>query len=71
MLAVVEAMISYDVPRDCMKVLSIGYGDEPYRVIRRMMGSGLPDNSVSSAATLSISGLATIKHESTSRAWAR
>jgi Patatin-like phospholipase len=41
MLAVVEAMIAYDVPRERIKVLSIGCGDEPYHVIRRMTWGGL------------------------------
>src|SRR5207253_3113958 len=40
-LAVVEAMIAYDVPRDRVKVLSIGCGDEPYHVTRRMTWGGL------------------------------
>ena len=34
--AVVEAMICYDVPRDRIKVLRIGCGDEAYHVKRRM-----------------------------------
>lgn len=41
MLAVVEAMIAYDVPRERIKVLSIGCGDEPYHVTRRMTWGGL------------------------------
>lgn len=41
MLAVVEAMIAYDVPRERIKVLSIGCGDEPYHVTRRMIWGGL------------------------------
>ena len=41
MLAVVEAMIAYDVPRERIKVLSIGCGDEPYLVTRRMTWGGL------------------------------
>ena len=41
MLAIVEAMISYDVPRERIKVLSIGCGDDPYYVTRRMVGGGL------------------------------
>jgi uncharacterized protein len=41
MLAVVEAMIAYDVPRDRIKVLSFGCGDEPYHVTRRMTWGGL------------------------------
>jgi uncharacterized protein len=41
MLAVVEAMIAFDVPRDRIKVLSIGCGDDPYHVTRRMTWGGL------------------------------
>ena len=41
MLAVVEAMTAYDVPREQIKVLSIGCGDEPYHVTRRMTWGGL------------------------------
>ena len=41
MLAIAEAMICYDVPRERIKVLSIGCGDEPYYVTRRMIGGGL------------------------------
>lgn len=41
MLAVVEALIAYDVPRERIKVLSIGCGDEPYHVTRRMTWGGL------------------------------
>ena len=41
MLAIVEAMISYDVPRERIKVLSIGCDDDPYYVTRRMVGGGL------------------------------
>ena len=41
MLAVVEAMITYNVPRERIKVLSIGCGDEPYHVTRRMTWGGL------------------------------
>jgi uncharacterized protein len=41
MLAIIEAMISYDVPRKRIKVLSIGCGDEPYHVTRRMTWGGL------------------------------
>jgi patatin-like phospholipase/acyl hydrolase len=41
MLAIVEAMICYDVPRERIKVLSIGCGDDPYYVTRRMVGGGL------------------------------
>jgi patatin-like phospholipase/acyl hydrolase len=41
MLAVVEAMIAYDVPRERIKVLSIGCGDDPYHVTRRMTWGGL------------------------------
>ena len=40
MLAIVEAMISYDVPRERIKVLSIGCGDNPFYVTRRMVGGG-------------------------------
>lgn len=43
MLAVVEAMTAYDVPREQIKVLSIGCGDEPYHVTRRMTWGGLWD----------------------------
>ena len=41
LLAVTEAMICYDVPRERIKVLSIGCGDDPYYVTRRMIGGGL------------------------------
>ena len=41
MLAAVEAMIAYDVPRERIKVLSIGCGDEPYHVTRLMTWGGL------------------------------
>jgi patatin-like phospholipase/acyl hydrolase len=41
MLAIIEAMIAYDVPRERIKVLSIGCGDEPYHVTRRMTWGGL------------------------------
>ena len=41
MLAIAEAMICYDVPRERIKVLSIGCGDDPYFVTRRMVGGGL------------------------------
>jgi patatin-like phospholipase/acyl hydrolase len=41
MLAVVEAMTAYDVSRERIKVLSIGCGDEPYHVTRRMTWGGL------------------------------
>jgi patatin-like phospholipase/acyl hydrolase len=41
MLAIVEAMICYDVPRERIKVLSIGCGDDPYFVTRPMVGGGL------------------------------
>ena len=41
MLAVVEAMVAYDVPREHIKVLSIGCGDEPYHVTRRMAWGGV------------------------------
>jgi uncharacterized protein len=41
MLAITEAMICYDVPRERIKVLSIGCGDDPYYVTRRMVGGGL------------------------------
>ena len=41
MLAIVEAMTAYDVPRERIKVLSIGFGDEPYQVTRRMTWGGL------------------------------
>jgi uncharacterized protein len=43
MLAITEAMICYDVPRERIKVLSIGCGDDPYYVTRRMVGGGLWD----------------------------
>jgi predicted acylesterase/phospholipase RssA len=41
MLAMTEAMICYDVPRERIKVLSIGCGDDPCYVTRRMVGGGL------------------------------
>jgi patatin-like phospholipase/acyl hydrolase len=41
MLAIVEAMICYDVPRERIKVLTIGCGDDPYYVTRRMVAGGL------------------------------
>ena len=41
MLAVVEAMVAYDVPRERIKVLSIGCGDDPFYVSRRMAIGGL------------------------------
>ena len=41
MLAITEAMICYDVPRERIKVLSLGCGDDPYYVTRRMVGGGL------------------------------
>jgi uncharacterized protein len=41
MLAITEAMICYDVPKERIKVLSIGCGDDPYYVTRRMVGGGL------------------------------
>jgi len=41
MLAITEAMICYDVPRERIKVLSIGCGDDPCYVTRRMVGGGL------------------------------
>jgi patatin-like phospholipase/acyl hydrolase len=41
MLAVVEALVAYDVPRERIKVLSIGCGDEPYHVTRRMTWGGV------------------------------
>jgi len=40
MLAVIEAMTTYDVPRERIKVLSVGCGDEPYFVNRRMTWGG-------------------------------
>ena len=40
LLAITEAMICYDVPRERIKVLSIGCGDDPYYVTRRMVGGG-------------------------------
>jgi patatin-like phospholipase/acyl hydrolase len=40
MLAVIEAMITYDVPLERIKVLSIGCGDDPYFVNRRMTWGG-------------------------------
>ena len=43
MLAITEAMICYDVPRERIKVLSIGCGDDPYYITRRMVGGGLWD----------------------------
>ena len=41
LLAVIEAITAYDVPRERIKVLSIGCGDEPYHVSRRMTWGGL------------------------------
>lgn len=41
MLAIVEGMICYDVPKGRIKVLNISCGDEPYYVTRRMVGAGL------------------------------
>ena len=40
MLAIVEAMTCYAVPRERIKVLSVGCGDDPYFVTRRMVGGG-------------------------------
>ena len=40
MLAVVEAMISYDVPRERIKVLSVGCGYSPFYVTRSMGAGG-------------------------------
>jgi hypothetical protein len=40
MLANVEALNAYDVPRERIMVLSIGSGDEPYHVKRRMTWGG-------------------------------
>ena len=40
MLAIVEAMTCYDVPRERIKVLSVGCGEDPYFVTRRMVGGG-------------------------------
>jgi uncharacterized protein len=40
MLAIVEALTAYDVPRERIKVLNIGCGDEPYHVTRRMTWGG-------------------------------
>jgi hypothetical protein len=41
MVAIAEAMTCYDVPRERIRVLSIGCGDDPYFVTRRMVGGGL------------------------------
>ena len=41
MLAVVEAMICYNVPRERIKVLSLGCGNDPFYVTRRMAAGGL------------------------------
>ena len=41
MLAVIEAMIAYDVPRERIKVLSLGCGHDPFYVTRQMAGGGL------------------------------
>jgi hypothetical protein len=38
MLGVLEAMISFDVPLERIKLLSIGCGDEPFRVNDQMAG---------------------------------
>ena len=40
MLAIVEAMVAYDPPRERIKVLSIGCGDDPFYVTRRMAIGG-------------------------------
>lgn len=40
MLAVIEAMVAYDVPHERIKVLSIGCGHDPFYVTRRMAGGG-------------------------------
>lgn len=41
MLAVIETMIAYDVPRERIKVLSIGCGHDPFYVTGRMAVGGL------------------------------
>ena len=41
MLAVVEAMVAYNVPRERIKVLSIGCGHDPFYVTRQRVGGGL------------------------------
>lgn len=41
MLAVIEAMVAYDVPRERIKVFSIGCGHDPFNVTRRMAGGGI------------------------------
>lgn len=41
MLAIIEAMVAYDVPRERIKVLSIGCGQDPFHVTRRMSVGGL------------------------------
>ena len=41
MLAVVEAMVAYNMPRERIKVLSIGCGDDPFYVSQRMAIGGL------------------------------
>jgi uncharacterized protein len=40
MLAIIEAMVAYDVPRERIKVLSIGCGHDPFYVTRRMASGG-------------------------------
>ena len=40
-LAVIEALVCYDVPPERIKVLSIGCGQDPFRVTRRMAIGGL------------------------------
>jgi uncharacterized protein len=39
-LAIIEALITYDIQRERIKVLSIGCGEEPYHVTRRMTWGG-------------------------------
>lgn len=41
MLAVIEAMVCYDVPSERIKLLSIGCGQDPFRVTRRMAVGGM------------------------------
>ncbi len=40
MLGVIEALSCYDVPRERIKVLSLGCGDDPYVVSKGMLGGG-------------------------------
>lgn len=40
MLGIIEAMTCFDVPRERIKVLTLGCGDDPYVVTKGMMGGG-------------------------------